>query len=77
MLGHNSGSTDQLLFSDASSLSTVTGALGTEFSQDYILACIWRGPRIASRPDLQLRYDQTNFNCRNRLFPAHRLALTG
>lgn len=76
MLGHNSGSTDQLLFSDASSLSTVTGALGTEFSQDYI-GLYLAGAKDRLSADLQLRYDQTNFDLSEQTFSGTPIGFDG
>ncbi len=76
MLGHNSGSTDQLLFSDTSSLATVTGALGTEFSQDYI-GLYLAGAKDRLSADLQLRYDQTKFDLSEQTYSGTPIGFDG
>ncbi len=76
MAGYNVGSTLQDVFSDPINRTLVTGTSGTDFKQSY-LGIYAAGSKDRFSGDLQLRFDQTDFELSETVFSGLPIGLDG
>jgi autotransporter-associated beta strand protein len=76
MAGYNSGSTNQNVFSDPINPTLQTGTSGSSFKQSY-LGIYAAGSKDRFSGDLQLRFDQTEFDLKETALAGFEVGLDG
>ena len=76
MMGYNAGSTNQNVFSDPINPTLQTGTSGSDFKQSY-LGLYAAGSKDRFSGDLQLRFDQTEFDLKETAFLGAPIGLDG